>query len=48
MDKFGRLMVEVSARMGEAVMYHAVINLLDQPACFDYHQVAAKYDGRVD
>jgi hypothetical protein len=48
LDKFGRLMVEVVARMGESTMHHAVINLLDQHACFDYHQVAAKYDGRVD
>ena len=47
-DKFGRLMVEVIARMGEDVMHHAKINLLDQHACFDYHQIASKYDGRVD
>ena len=48
MDKFGRLMVEVIARMGEDKKHHAKINLLDQHACFDYHQVAAKYDGRID
>jgi hypothetical protein len=47
-DKFGRLMVEVVARMGESTMHHARVNLLDQHACFDFEQVAAKYDGDVD
>jgi putative DNA primase/helicase len=47
-DRYGRLMVEVVARMGESIMHHATINLLDQHACFDYHQMAAKYDGNVD
>jgi Protein of unknown function (DUF3987) len=47
-DKYGRLMVEVVARMGESTMHHAAINLLDQHACFDFQQVAAKYDGNVD
>jgi Protein of unknown function (DUF3987) len=47
-DKYGRLMVEVVARMGESTMHHTMVNLLDQHACFDFEQVAAKYDGDVD
>jgi hypothetical protein len=47
-DKYGRLMVEVVARMGESTMHHAAINLLDQHACFDFHETAAGYDGNVD
>jgi hypothetical protein len=47
-DQYNRLMVEVVARMGESTMHHSRINLLDQHACFDFQQVAAKYDGDVD
>jgi hypothetical protein len=47
-DKYDRLMVEVVARMGESTMHHTTINLLDQHACCDFEQVAAKYDGNVD
>jgi hypothetical protein len=47
-DTYGRLMVEVVARMGDSTMHHSTINLLDQHACFDFHQVAGKYDDTVD
>lgn len=48
LDRHGRLWVELTAHMGDAVVNQARIDLLDQKDRMNFHSVAFARDGRVD
>jgi AAA domain len=47
-DRFSRLTTEIIARMGDTVIHHARINLLNQYECNDFHKACFSLDGHVD